>query len=332
MEYSITKQILFEHFSGRLTALQRNRVEAWLREPANWERYYEWLEEWEHLNLQYIADKDTAFRQSIEQIEQWEQEQASPPKKIFTVRRYSFGTYRLLIAASVCLFLLVGGYLSRSYWLNHTIATAYGEIRQVTLPDGSVVMLNTHSSVTFPRFGFGERTRTVALTGEASFSVRHTKTNQRFVVHTQKGLDIVVLGTEFNVYARSGDMKVVLKKGAIRLDVQSTAKTSRSLLMHPGDLVSVNKAGKLAIRHKIRPEALTAWQDHRFIFSQTSMAEIMTLMKENYNLTVTLKDSQLAERTVSGTFQARTADEFLQVIAQLLEVNYNRQENRVTFF
>ena len=332
MEYSITKQILFEHFSGRLTALQRSRVEAWLREPANRERYYEWLEEWEHLNLQYIADRDTAFRQSLEQIEQWEQEPINPAKKIFLVRRYLPGTSRLLIAASLGLCLLLGGYASRSYWLNQTIATAYGEIRRVTLPDGSVVTLNAHSSVTFPRFGFGKRTRTVALTGEATFSVRHTKINQRFVVHTPKGLDVVVLGTEFNVYARLDDIKVVLKKGAIRLDVPSTAQTNRSLLMRPGDLVQMDKAGKLAIRHGTQPEVVTAWQDYRFIFSRTSMAEITTLVKENYNLTVTLNDSQLAERTVSGTFQARTADEFLQVIAQLLEVNYNRQENSVTFF
>ena len=145
-------------------------------------------------------------------------------------------------------------------------------------------------------------------------------------------IDVGGGSTEFNVYARSGDTKVVLKKGTIRLDVPSAAQTNRSLLMHPGDLVQMDRAGKLAIQHGTPPEVVTAWQEHRFVFSQTSMAEITTLIKENYNLSVTLKNSQLADRTVSGTFQARTADEFLQVIAQLLEVNYNQQDNRVTFF
>lgn len=330
MDHSLTKQLLFDHFSGQLTALQRSRVEAWLGEPANREQYYEWLEEWEHLNLQYLADKDQALSQSLEEIECWEQKKMASPGKHITVWWQPFFNYRLLAAASICLCLLLGGYLSRTFWLYQTVATEYGEIRRVDLPDSSVVVLNTNSSLRFPRFGFGERTRVVDLTGEATFSVKHTRSHRPFIVQTIKGLDVVVLGTEFNVYTRAGNTKVALKKGAVQVLLAS--QPDRRLLMRPGDLVSVDKTGKLALQHGTRPDLATAWQEHRFIFSQTSMAEIIKLAKENYNLTITLKDSRLADRTVSGTFQARSTEEFLQVIAELLEINYNREKSAVTFF
>lgn len=332
MNSPVTKQLLFEHFAGRLTALQRGRLEEWLREPANRELYYEWLEEWERLNLQYAADHEPALHQSLQQIDQWQHQQHCADTPSFTIRRSPFRGRWLAIAATIVLCLTAGLYVSRSYWLYRTIETAYGEIRLVTLPDGSKVTLNAHSSLQLLRFGFGSQSRKVLLVGEATFSVKHTPTHQRFVVKTPNDVEVVVLGTEFNVFARSRGTQVVLNKGKIQLQYKSAQQPPRQLLMRPGDLVTLDARGKLAVRHDARPEVITAWQQHRFVFSQTAMTEIIALAQENYNLTVQLKDSQLADRTVSGTFQADNADEFLQVIAELLEINYSRKENTVTFF
>ncbi|OIN59956.1 FecR family protein [Arsenicibacter rosenii] len=328
------KETLFEHFSGRATPLQRAMIAEWLQQPANQLTYMAWLDEWERQHLQYLADEDTAFAQLSARIAAMKPEHTpadSPPAPV--IRRLGFfGPSRWLIAASVTVILGLGTYLMRNRILFTVVETTYGETRRFTLPDGSEVTLNAHSSLRLPRFGFGDESRTVWLTGEAAFSVRHTATHQRFIVHTHRGLDVEVLGTEFNVYDRPGGTKVVLSKGAVQLNYRNAAKAVQQLRLKPGDAVSITASGRLEQSHLPEPAVSTAWREHRFVFKRTPVSEIADLLRDNYNLHVVLKNPDLANRTVSGSFQADNADEFLQVVAELLEINYKQKENTVTFF
>ncbi|GAB3695239.1 FecR family protein [Spirosoma flavus] len=333
MQPTSIKDTLFEHFAGRSTVLQRTMIADWLREPANRTQYVAWLDEWEQQHLQYLADEDTAFQRLNSRIDTWEEaHHYVAENERSTVVRPLVSHFRWLVAAAILLCLLGGLYASQTYWLYRTIETAYGETRPVTLSDGSQVTLNAHSTLRVPRFGFGEKTRTVWLTGEAAFTVQHTLTNQRFVVHTNRGVDVVVLGTEFNVSDRPGGTKVVLSKGAIQLNYTGKTKAVRQLRLKPGDAVSVDSAGLLRQSHTTQPEISTAWREHRFVFNHTTVREIAELLRDTYNLRVVLKNKDLASRTVTGSFEARNADEFLQVVAELLEINYKQKENTVTFF
>lgn len=327
------KEMLFEHFSGRSTALQRTMITEWLQDASNRLQYVAWLDEWERQHLQYLAEEDTALNQLTNRINGWEKQQHPelteenevPIHKVFHFPRW-------LVAASIALCLLSGLYIVRDQLFYKTIDTAFGETRRLTLPDGSLVTLNANSSLRLPRFGFGNQSRTVWLTGEAAFSVRHTPTHQRFIVHTHRGVDIEVLGTEFNVADRPGGTKVVLSKGAIQLNYADARKAVRQLRLKPGDEVNVDLRGKLTQSHTNQPEVSFAWQDHRFVFNSTTVHEIVELLRDNYNLRVVLKNSEIGSRTVTGSFQAHNADEFLQVVAELLEINYRQKDDTVTFF
>ncbi|QHV96893.1 FecR family protein [Spirosoma endbachense] len=333
MNQAIRKETLFEHFAGRSTALQRTMIADWLQQPANQMQYVAWLDEWEHQNLQYLADEDVALRRLSNKIEVWEQQQhpLSTEEQQVPVRPLPISP-RWLVAASVMLCLLAGLYAGRQQLLYQTLETDFGETNQLTLPDGSKVTLNAHSTLRIPRFGFGNKTRAVYLTGEAAFSIKHTPSHQRFVVHTNRGVDVEVLGTEFNVYDRPGGTRVVLSKGAIQLTYSSPAKPVRQLRLKPGDAVSVNTLGQLTQSFTTQPEVSMAWRDHRFVFKSTSVREIADLLRDTYGLRVILKDPELANRTVTGSFQVKNADEFLQVVAELLEINYKQKDDTVTLF
>lgn len=328
----ITKEKLFEHFAGRSTALQRTMIAEWLQQPANQAHYVAWLDEWERQHLQYIADEDAALQTLTDRIEIWEQQHpavpANPPSRIHPLPVQP----RWLVAAAVVFSLLAGLYAGRQRLLYQTIATGFGETRPVTLSDGSQVTLNANSTLRVPRFGFGTQTRAVWLTGEAAFSIRHTPTHQRFVVHTKRGVEVEVLGTEFNVYDRPQETKIVLSRGAIQLNYNSPTQPVRRLRLKPGDAVRVNPAGQLTQSYTAQPEASTAWRDHRFVFKSTPVREIADLLRDTYDLRLELKNPALANRTITGSFQAHDADEFLQVVAELLEINYKQKENTVTFF
>ena len=169
------------------------------------------------------------------------------------------------------------------------------------------------------------------MTGEANFSVKHTFDNKRFIVKTNKNFEIEVLGTEFNVNARQKDAKVVLNKGKIQLNYKN-GKVAKKITMKPGDLVVIDPKGQLNLKVVPQPQIFSAWKEQRFIFDETSLLEVATMIEENFGLTIKFREDFLAKRTITGTFHAENADELLQVIAELLEINYNRQNNNVTFF
>ncbi|MBD2702924.1 FecR domain-containing protein [Spirosoma sp. BT702] len=336
MENIVNKTVLFDYFSGRVSPLQKKAVEQWLAEPDNRERYYEWLHEWELSQLQMDANWQIAFDKVASDVVGQSLVDEPPP----LVRQRRIGQIWLAVA-SVLLFLGFGSWLFRDKLLYETVQTGFGETRSVTLPDGSEVTLNANSSLRYARwFGrqisFGQwtlggkqRVRTVELIGEADFSVRHLPDQQRFVVLTPKGLNVTVLGTQFTVFSRERNTRVVLRSGRVQLTLPRVHQ--RPLLMKPGDLATLDRKGQLALVKTVHPEAMASWKQHRFTFELTSLREIADMLHENYGLQITIKHDQLADRTISGSFPARDANEVLQLVAQLLQINYSREDNRVTF-
>ncbi|MBU1820823.1 MAG: FecR domain-containing protein [Bacteroidetes bacterium] len=323
MEHTITKHILFEYLNGRATPLEKQATEEWLKDANHTEQFHRWLLEWETQSPQLITDTDAAFRKLVARLEdQISLEEAAldtQPERRITLTRW-------LVAASVFVALCLGGWLVREPILYKTYETDYAQTSAFTLSDGSHVVLNANSTLLVPRFGFNAGTRQVQLQGEAEFSVRHTRDNRRFVVKTSDTFQVEVLGTEFTVFARSRGTKVALSQGKIRLDyTQGTDK--RQLMMKPGELATLNEGGDLTVQLPESPDALTAWKEQRFVFNNTSVQEICTLMQENFGVVVRTGDPEIAARTISGNFKAQTAEDLLEVLVQVLNLEI-RKENK----
>ena len=91
-----------------------------------------------------------------------------------------------------------------------------GQTYKLALADGTNVMLNAESELTFPS-EFDTDRREVFLKGEAFFQVTHNE-KAPFIVHTDQ-LDVQVLGTTFNVsgYNNENMLKVTLVEGSIQI-------------------------------------------------------------------------------------------------------------------
>ncbi|WP_247235549.1 FecR family protein [Telluribacter sp. SYSU D00476] len=326
----ITKQLIFDHFARKTSPLQREMIERWLQAQEHEELYYMWLEEWESTNLQYVAQTDQAFDQFSEYLEanphtQTEAVEATTYKEPKATNR---GWTRWLSVAAVVVLLGLGGLVTKDYLLYTTYQTAFGEVKTHTLSDGSVVKLNSNSSLRVPRWGFGKKTREVFLAGEAHFSITHTADNQRFVVKTPKDFEVVVLGTEFTMYARKHNSKVVLKKGKVQVRYQED-NTRKDLLMKPGDLVTLNRNNKIEIKTTQQAQKYSEWEEQRFVFEETTLEEVAFMLQENYGLQVEIRGKVLSERVLMGSFKATSVDELLQTISELLDINVVRQGNLV---
>lgn len=94
-----------------------------------------------------------------------------------------------------------------------TVETAEN-FQQVELPDSSVVYLNYNSKLTYSeKF----EPRRVKLLGEAFFSVNDGATP--FVIETEDGEEVTVLGTEFNLIASSKGMALEVEIGSVSIRI-----------------------------------------------------------------------------------------------------------------
>ncbi|TDE18274.1 FecR family protein [Dyadobacter psychrotolerans] len=330
MNQDITKQLIFEHFARKTSPLQRSAIDEWLTKEPSKELYYEWLEEWENTHLQYNPETDKAlnsyslFLDVNPHISLSDQDLSNPEleKPVKALGRSYW------IAASVMLLCVLSAWLLRDDLFFKTYKTAYGEVSNYTLADGSTVKLNTNSTLKVPRWGFGTKTREVLLIGEANFSVKHTIDHQKFIVKTNKNFEVVVLGTEFTMHARTNFSKVVLKNGKVRLLYQED-NSNKEITMKPGELVTLSKENHIKLKTTEHAQNYSEWEEKRFVFEETSLEEVAYLLKENYGLEVEIKGKELSERMLMGSFKAKNVDELLLSISELLDINVVRQGNHV---
>ncbi len=329
----ITKSLLFDYFAGQVTALQRSQIEEWALEPSNEEFFYLCLHEWELSRPMYQANLPEGIERFHKQLEMPSLADEQPTDAIKKRQpRNPWWTWSIqLAAASFLLISLVTLWLYQEQIFTKTYATNYGQTQSFTLEDGSKVSLNANSSLSVPRFGFGSSTRTVFLKGEADFSVVHTKDDKRFLVKTGASFDVEVLGTEFTVLARENQSKVVLTKGKVNIQYRSKNQRPQLFTMKPGDLVSLTDKGNMEIKKVLHPENYSAWKNNRFVFDKTNLKEIVTLLQNNYGIRAQIEDKELLDYSLSGSFQARNAEELLTALSEILPVSIQQKDKQVIF-
>jgi transmembrane sensor len=327
MNVGINKEFVFSYLSGKSTALQKQMIDEWMKDPAHEELFYKWLVEYEYLHPQYLTEVTEAiayFHQLADRNERF----PLPEQQILTrpssSRRVAWGW---LVAASVGLVML-GIYLGQDILLYKTYTSAYGQTETLLLSDSTRVVLNAHSTLRVPRFGFGKNSREVYLTGEANFDVTHQTNHQKFVVKTDKSLDVVVLGTEFTVYSRQQNARVVLNRGKVQLRYQD-GDNLKEVIMKPGDLVTLDQNNHLSQQVTTQPENHAAWKDHRFVYEDTSLSEFARQMGEYYGLKIKIEDEVLAKRTLVGSYRAENSDELLEIVTGIFNIQAVRNGDTI---
>jgi ferric-dicitrate binding protein FerR (iron transport regulator) len=243
----------------------------------------------------------------------------------------SLGFRPVAVAASVAVLLAVVGYwLFPSPASRTTYRTGYGQTREITLPEGSRVVLNGNSTLSVPAQWPAGGPREVWLDGEAYFAVTHRPDHRKFVVTTPGRLRVEVLGTEFNVYQRQQKTKVSLNAGAVQLHL-GAAGGNRPLRMQPDELVEFDGRSEHLTRKKVNAEMISSWKNKKLIFENTSLREVAQLLRDTYGLTATVSDPALLKQRFSGTVPNENLDVLLDGLAGLFDLEITRQGNTIRF-
>lgn len=232
-------------------------------------------------------------------------------------------------AVWVGLLLLAGlAYYRFGYDRTTQYQTAYGEKKTVTLPDGSVVTLNGHSTLTVDGWN-GADDREVRLDGEAFFAVTRRQTPEgqpvKFRVRTAD-LNIDVLGTRFNVSYRRQQTEVVLQEGKVQVSRDRSADLPT--VMKPGDKVTYSASDRRLSRTSVDPELVTSWRDNLLVFKDKPVSEIAQILSDSYGIEVDFVNREVAARRFSGSVPTDSVDVFFAKLEKLYGVSVRREGRR----
>lgn len=179
--------------------------------------------------------------------------------------------------------------------------TAFGETASIVLPDSSTVVLNGNTTLRYSASQDFNQNREVWLEGEAFFKVlrKPGRTNPHFVVHTSD-VNVQVLGTCFNVTNRRQATRVVLNSGKVNLCAKGTTEKYLTETLKPGEMAELLPAQQKFKKSQVNPEIYSAWTQKKLIFQATPLADIVSLLEENYGYQVQVTNPQVLARTITG--------------------------------
>lgn len=197
-----------------------------------------------------------------------------------------------------------------------TISIPSGQDCKVTLPDGSQVYLNAGSSLTFPT-GFTGNDRTVSITGEAYFKVKHND-RQPFIVQTEKML-IRDLGTEFLVRNYPGkNPSVILVEGVVSV---SPSSQSTQHVLKPGECSTIDAQDSI---HTATADvyAATQWMHGYFYFTSSSLMDVLTALARWYDKGILIRNEKHLQEQVH--FSAERKDSLPAALENLNQIQQAR--------
>lgn len=209
--------------------------------------------------------------------------------------------------------------------VENTLFIPRGGQYRITLPDGTIVWLNSETKLIFPTRFVGKE-RKVKLIGEAYFEVAKN-ISQPFIVESG-GMEILVTGTEFNVSAYEGasEFFTTLIEGSV--EIHNNGK--ENIRLTPGQQ-AYQRAGSMEIqKRKVDVHAIISWRRGYFSFDYQSLEEVMNEVSRWYDIEYTIVGKARRVEKLGGTFSRdKSLDEFLNYLEQLVDVKINREERRV---
>ena len=232
------------------------------------------------------------------------------------------------------------------------VEAPYGSKSRVVLPDGSVVNLNSGSSLMYSSSGFDSIHRSVSLTGEGFFSV--TKDAERpFYVNTP-GIKLKVLGTTFNVkaYPDENTEETTLVSGKVKIYASSDkTESGKPIILKPDQIAIYNKTENsfhytkktdLSSNEIVKVELNTvsslpssktdqiiSWKDNKLIFDNEPFGNLLIRIERWYDVKITVNYQELNKARFTGKFDKETLEQVLNALASVTTFNFTIKQNLV---
>ena len=213
--------------------------------------------------------------------------------------------------------------------LNSTITIVANDTSntEVTLPDGSHIMMKKEAQITYSNSILKGFDRKIELEGQAYFEI--TKSHgENFIVKTND-YNIEVLGTKFNVNTNNTTTSVVLTEGSVALN-HFNNDNIKNTTIKPGQMASLNHDSQQLSISTVNPKIYTTWTQHKLNFDNFSIEELSDIFRIHYGKLLVVDESLQLDNRISGS---APTDDFNLIIKGLsLVLNREIIERNDTIF
>jgi transmembrane sensor len=354
--------------AGELSRADREQFVDWLRESAvhvaemlrmaevhgALERFHDWVriptDEAAPANAANVvalgdarpATNVVAFEAAraaadAEQISRAQHDGGSPHT---TRRRWIAG---VALAATVA---VLGVFLAL-FFSAQVIETGRAERRSVTLADGSVLQIDPESRL---RIRLQKHERDVSLErGRALFRVAKDSTRP-FIVRAEE-TQVRAVGTQFGVEQSREGIVVTVAEGKVAVLPRDVAaepgdmgggpppagrsgsaqpSSAAEVLLTAGQQVIVPRRGPAEAVRAVDTDRELAWVAGRLVFDNESVADVIEEFNRYNVVQLHVASPQLAQRSVSGVFDASEPESFIGFMKSVAPVNVRRAGQDIT--
>lgn len=202
--------------------------------------------------------------------------------------------------------------------------TAVGELKNITLPDGTGMRLNTSSQ---SMIAYKKDARLVMLLeGEAHFDVQRDA-GKPFVVYAGK-VAVRAVGTAFSVYVKGDSVDVIVTEGEVKIAslpraVDVSVEADLDLLEEAEMVASFVQGQRAVFRDKIelvesmKSQEITrklSWQDGMLIFDGDSLQDVVDEVSRYTPREIVILDAAIREMKIGGYFRVGDINPMLETL------------------
>ena len=202
--------------------------------------------------------------------------------------------------------------------VQNQLITAKGSKGKFTLPDGTVVWLNSESRLVYPD-QFADGKRTVNLVGGAYFEVVRDE-KKPFIIKAGD-VDVEVLGTSFNIssYPFKDNIETALLSGSVKI---SGPSVRREIYLKPNEVFEYKKDLHAVSVKSVNASLYADWIKDRLVFDNRPLSDILISMEGWYNMDIVCPEKFAESTYMSFTIRQEDIDEILRAMSFIIPISY----------
>jgi transmembrane sensor len=308
-------------YSGKLDSQQSKDLQSWLdASPENLNEYKEVV------NLLSISDRLVAMKKidtvkDLMLVREKLKHRLNPSRWLLTFQRVA--AILILPLLLFTIWTLSNAPESQKLIIAmKSSETSFGVRSQIQLSDGTLVLMNSGSKITYPE-AFNGNTREVKLIGEAYFQVKSDSVHPFYV--DLNGYKIKATGTRFNISNYPGDKEIstFLEHGKVSMLIGKEEGQQEPVQLKENELIVLNKAQNQYKIEKTDGSQYLGWIKGLLILKKDSINNVADRLGRWYNAEI-IFDDKLAQSgyVFTATFKQETLEEAMKLLSYSTPINY----------
>ncbi len=283
--------------SGSATKADKQQAQQWRnRSPSHQAAYQEAEQLWQEMGRVLQARKTES------------------PIKPATQKRKMLSHVAIGLAATVLISTLITQFSTiTDLWLSD-YHTSVGEQKNITLSDGSQVMLNTDTALAID--WQSDRRYIKLLHGQAQFTVAHDA-KRAFEVETDDAV-VKALGTIFEVLAEAQDTRITVVEHAVSIKASQDTDYNKNIRIEAGQQARYSRSKGLETIETVNLKQNSAWQRGKLLVKNQVLVDVIADLNRYYQGKILITDDKLSQLRVSGAFPLNDYDTVMAMLEHSL--------------